>query len=266
MNKDNEEEWRRMPLPRYEVSKRLSLSVFRMTKMVPPKVKVSTSNPPSNIGLGIMHLLAVYGDCLFKSNEEKGNVFKEMVSLMGRKDWTVDEAMMSLIQGGTEGKASRSSYAADIVSKTLTHFSSLCLARSYQTASWKRVLGKGVETATYVIFFIVTPRVGDQLYNETRAEGGEYLQMAVCDTAARLLSPCNSEGSAFILGKDLEDLCNHGNHAETITEALNKVTCHGKRGIYPPVRGEPKGLRRVRLGGVYELKKAVPAKRFTLFP
>ena len=93
------------------------------------------------------------------------------------------------------------------------------------------------------------------------------MQMAVCDTAARLLSPCNSEGSAFILGKDLEDLCNHNNHAVTVTEALNRITCsRGKRGIYPPIKGKASGLRKVRLGGVYKLKKAVPAKRYLKFP
>ena len=85
MDKDNEEEWRhiRMPLPWYEVSKRLLLSVFCMTKMVPPKVKVSTSKPASNIGLGILHLLAIYGYRLFETTEEKGNVFREMASHMG---------------------------------------------------------------------------------------------------------------------------------------------------------------------------------------
>ena len=150
-NEDNEEEWRRMPLPRYEVSKRLSLSVFRMTKMVPLKVKVSTSKPTSNIGLGILHLLAVYGDHLFKTLEEKRDVFREMANHMGCAAWTVKDAMVPLIQGGTEGKASRSSYVADVVSKTLTHFSSLYLARSYQTASWKRVLGRSMDTGTYVM-------------------------------------------------------------------------------------------------------------------
>ena len=37
-------------------------------------------------------------------------------------------------------------------------------------------------------------------------------------------------------------------------------------GIYPPVKGEARGLRKVRLGGVYEFKKAVPAKRYLKFP
>ena len=246
-----------MPRPRYQYTQKLTCMQLRMTKAIPQGVEVKSTNPCRNIALGIQHMLAVYRGKLYTVQSIQAELM--VASRLGHlKELSNKERLAKLIQGNSSGRASKPSWLGEVVSKVLSHFSTYFLVRSHQTASWKRILRSGAMSGTYVIFFILEPVEGEYLYNENRTNNGEYTQMAICDTQTRLLCPCNSHGSAFIMGRDLEALCDGNQHSTEVVDHLNAIPSRKGRGIYPLAR---RGNRKVSLGGIYELSYRVDPKQ-----
>ena len=251
---DADDDKRVMPLPRYEETVMIPRGYLRMTAMIPKGVQVHTDNPLNNIALGIQHLLAVYAGTVHREAAILNALVKNMdFDHVDHAEASREDIMRHLTQGqhGLE-VVSRPSYVKHIVSKTLQHFSSLFLETEYQTSSWRRILAPDVTTGTYAIFFIVEPVEGENMFTNNRHRNGEYIQMAMCDTASRLLCPCNKRGSAYIMGKDLEALCEPGLQPSEVVDHLNNIVCGSTKGIYPR---EGYGNRSVRLGGIYELRQ-----------
>lgn len=247
----DDDDKRVMPLPRYEGTMMISRGYLRMTAMIPRGVQIHTDNPLNNIALGIQHLLAVYAGKKYRKTEILNALVKNMD--LDHIPASREDIMRHLTQGRHELKViSGPSYVKHIVSKTLRHFSSLFLETEYQTSSWNRILAPDVTTGTYAIFFIVEPVEGEDMFTHERHRHGEYIQMAICDTKSRLLCPCNKHGSAYIMGKDLEALCEPGLGPSEIVDHLNSIVCGPTKGIYPQ---KGYGNRNVRLGGIYELKQ-----------
>ena len=240
---------RAMPLPRYQHTQKLTCMQLRMTRAIPQGVEVRAKHPCRNIALGIQHILAVYSGRLYKVSSIY-NALMVASKLDRLKDLSNRERLATLIQGNSKGGASKPSWLGEVVSKVLSHFSPYFLVRSHQTASWKRILRPGAMTGTYVVFFVLEPVEGEYLYDENRNNNGEYTQMAICDTQTRLLCPCNSHGSAFIMGRDLEALCDRNQRSTEVVDHLNTIPSRKGRGIYPLAR---RGNRKVSLGGIYEL-------------
>ena len=220
-----------------------------MTGKIPSSVILKTSDPVKNIALGIQHLLAVYAKRSM-SFEAIANSLVVSAELDHYKDRKPRELLKFIIQGRKNGRATKPSYLVDIVSRTLSLFSPLSVATGGQTSSWKRILRPNVEPGSYVIFFFVVPIKGEKMYDASRHNNGEYTQMAVLNTATRLLCPCNVNGSAFILGHDVEGMCNQDQRTTEIVNHLNSIVRGKTRGIYPM---EGTGCRRVTLAGIYEI-------------
>ena len=147
---------------------------------------------------------------------------------------------------GNQRKAQRPSYILNVVSKVLGKIAGVQLAKHDQTCSWKRVLGEGSQTATYVIAFIAKSLRGEDMFVQDD-RNNTYIQIGICDVEARTLILGNATGEGYILGKDVTEMVK--DHNARVTDFLNEAKQKRRSaGLYPTKDLRTK--RHVRLGAV----------------
>ena len=158
-----------------------------------------------------------------------------------------------LIRGHPEKKASNPSFVCRVINSVLSKCSHLKLRREHETASWVRILRSDADDGNYVVFFKVQPFEGEEMYDNRRMNGGEYLQMALVDVARRVIVPGNSSGTGLVIGREIEILCDDGKRSTQITDVINRPTTTSKvKGLYPSEFFTYE-KRRVTMQGIYEI-------------